>query len=388
MKQNILIAALLAGMLALAGCGGGSSSATGSGNTGNTGSTSGPVTLTETGLSYEKDGANEYRVLKDTPLPTPNGKITCPVDECIITVAAQGGTPVVTATGGATFEKTAPPPDPSGTAQPTDSTDPLSPDVLFKVLSGAETIWKAKTDSPVNLDGSKMDAVEGSKTTSAWLRSIGAGATLKKDGDYIYWGLWSDSTKESGSEKVTQGSYGAVMGGGNPYGKKPDSPMNKAGVAVTTATYSGSAVVHYRAKSTDKWTPVNGKTAMLKANFSTGMIGGNMATSGGDFGDSINIGDILFRDTSIGSDGQFSGNVENAMSTGETGSWNGQFFGDTTGFTTGTAQNPRKSISVAPSRAAATFSMSRPETKTGSTVTQSALHIRGAFGGPCNPACQ
>jgi len=384
MKQNILIATLLAAMLALAGCGGGGSSDPKNPPP----LPKNPETLTGTGLSYEKDGANEYRVLKDTPLPTPNGKITCPVDECIITVAAQGGTPVVTATGGAKFEKTAPPPDPSGTAQPTDSTDPLSPDVLFKVLSGAETIWGKKAGE---LDGAKMDIAEGSKTTSAWLRSIGAGATLKKDGDYIYWGLWSDSTKESGSEKVTQGSYGAVMGGGNPYGKKPDSPMNKAGVAVTTATYSdsGSAVVHYRAKSTDPWTPVvAAKTAMLKANFSTGMIGGKMATGNNDFGNGINIGDILFRDTSIGSDGQFSGNVENAMSTGETGSWNGQFFGDTTGFTTGTAQNPRKSISVAPSRAAATFSMSRPETKTGSTVTQSALHIRGAFGGPCNPACQ
>jgi len=391
MKQNILIATLLAAMLALAGCGGGSSS--GLAKTDDM-KTAEPKPLPDTGLSYEKDGANEYRVLKDKPLSTANGKITCPVDECIITVAAQGGTPVVTATGGAEFEKTAPPPDPSGTAQPTDSTNPLSHDVLFKVVTGAETLWKGKGDaladntladntnsSDPNLNQLQMK--KGSETTKLLLKSLGAGAdpTPKKDGAYVYWGVWSKETAESGSGKTTQGMYGVVMGGGKPYGKKPDSPMKADGTAVTTATYTDrNAMVSYRKKSTDGWTVLTGRTAMLKADFSTGMIGGNINTgaNGVTFtGVTGGVGNILFRDTSIGSDGKFSGNVEDSVSTGETGSWDGQFFGDTTGF----GGTPRKSINLVPSHATAAFSMSRPETKrSDGTTKQDALHISGAFG--------
>jgi len=111
MKQNILIAALLAGMLALAGCGGGSSSGGGNGEddtttTNNnddttTTTTSGPATLSGTGLT----AGDPIRLEKDETHTTPNGgTITCPTAECIITVADQRGTPKVTATGEATFK--------------------------------------------------------------------------------------------------------------------------------------------------------------------------------------------------------------------------------------------------------------------------------------------
>jgi len=386
MKQNILIATLLAAMLALAGCGGGSSSGPeksdsmkGAGNTE-------PKPLPDTGLTNTGDEPRVIRVVKDTPFDTGTGKITCPVAECVITVSAQEGTPVVTQTGGAKFAKTEPPG--LGEDQPTDSTNPLSHDVLFKVVSGAETLWRLGGTALTAEPNPSLMIKDGSETTELRLRSIGGATTLKKDGEYIYWGSWSKKTEETGSKKTTYGDYGVVMGGGKPYGKKPESSIynHKTDGAghkkATTATYTDmDAIVNYRKKSTDKWTPIaQDAMAKLTADFSKGMIGGNIVLGANKFSAPTVMmppETIRFRDTSIGSDGTFSGNVEDSVSTGETGSWKGQFFGDTTGF----GGTPRKSVAIVPSHATAGFSMSRPETKdSNGTIKQDALHIGGAFG--------
>jgi len=258
-----------------------------------------------------------------------------------------------------------------GTAQPTEDTSPLSHATLFKALSGKETVWKDADANPKDLTGDGLSYESEGRTTILYAKSIGANAGLKENGNYIYWGLWDDSTTEPGSGKVTYGSYGAVMGGGKPYGKKPES-------SIESATYEdANAIVHYRKSDKDEWKPLSGShMATLNANFSTGKIGGKVATPD-TFGTVTGpVGNIFLRDADIGSDGKFSGMAQTASSKRQNGQWNGGFFGDTTGI----EGSPRKTVPEAPSHASATFSVNRPEIMSGDTKTQDALVIRGAFG--------
>jgi len=115
MDRKFIPVAMLAGALALAGCGGGSSTTAPGSEPEITPSTPAtpatpatpearPATLTGTGLTNSGGTAYDIRLEKDETYGTPNGgTITCPTNECVITVGAQRGTPTVTATGGATF---------------------------------------------------------------------------------------------------------------------------------------------------------------------------------------------------------------------------------------------------------------------------------------------
>ena len=112
MDKRFIPVAMLAGALALAGCGGGSSTtAPGSGDpevdppvVRPNPPAARPAALPGTGLTNDTGEAYTIRLEKDGEYETPNGgTITCPNDECVITVGAQRGTPIVTATGGATF---------------------------------------------------------------------------------------------------------------------------------------------------------------------------------------------------------------------------------------------------------------------------------------------
>ncbi len=122
MDKRFIPVAMLAGALALAGCGGGSNTTAGgtepptcdddqmlvggqcvakeADDEDDDDPT--PATLSGTGLTE----AGEIRLVKDQEYETPNnGIITCTADECVITVADQRGTPRVTVTSGtATFE--------------------------------------------------------------------------------------------------------------------------------------------------------------------------------------------------------------------------------------------------------------------------------------------
>ena len=106
-----LPAVTVVGALALAGCGGGGDSMDDMGDTTTTTTpttpttpAARPATLTGTGLTNSGGTAYDIRLEKDETYGTPNGgTITCPTNECVITVGAQRGTPTVTATGGATF---------------------------------------------------------------------------------------------------------------------------------------------------------------------------------------------------------------------------------------------------------------------------------------------
>ena len=123
MDKRFIPVAMLAGALALAGCGGGSNTTAGGSGDAMTcdddemlvggqcvakvaddedDDDPTPATLSGTGLTE----AGEIRLVKDQEYETPNnGIITCTTDECVITVANQRGTPRVTVTSGtATFE--------------------------------------------------------------------------------------------------------------------------------------------------------------------------------------------------------------------------------------------------------------------------------------------
>jgi len=388
-------AALLAGALALAGCGGGSSNTTDSGGTPPPPPPSGdPKGVQTADVPDDKTVAGGFAGIR-LPLEAGETKFvspwwyTCESGSCLVEVARGDVVSKVsyTGTGKLTIRDSdhrLPSSTAEGDAQPTENTSPLSHATLFKTLSGKATVWRAT--SSTDLPGTDLVYESGGKKTTLNAKSLG-GTTedLKEDGDYIYWGLWADSTTEPGSGKVTHGAYGAVMGGGKPYGKKPEN-------SIASATYKdANAIVHYRESDKEDWIQLpDPNAATLEANFSTGKIGGKVETPM-MFG-TVNgkVGNIFLRDTDIGSDGKFSGMSEAQHSKRQSGQWNGEFFGDTTKVVDvdpdnrpGSGDEYRKTDAKAPSHASATFSVNRPEIKADG---QDALIIRGAFGSACSTA--
>ncbi|MCY4241832.1 MAG: hypothetical protein OXD36_08830 [Rhodobacter sp.] len=274
-----------------------------------------------------------------------------------------------------------------GDSQPTEDTSPLSHATLFKALSGESTIWRAGSGE----NGISGTYKEGDKTVALSLESLGASTTLEEGDDHVYWGLWNEHSTESGSSKVTQGQYGAVMGG-NSYGKKPESSVRQGTDfdEITSATYTSAApIVHYREKATDIWTPLTLATggqdgegaeaalsATLTANFGKGTVGGNINIRDDLPNIEGDVGIIYFRDGPIDGDGKFGGSAESEHSKRQTGGWNGEFFGDTTTVEIDD-DGPNISHPAVPAHAAATFSLTRPK-----VGDQDSLTIRGAFGAP------
>jgi len=337
----------------------------------------------------------------NTPITIPAGDkrtvdgvvFSCPAggSDCMAVFKNELGTLVVMSTGGLTAANpsttvSSPPDTTLGTnPQPTVSTDPLSNDVLLEALkaTGSEvTVWSAANtsidkDQPVSykpLSGPKI--------------------TLRIMGDTeAYWGRWVESRLPEavlGSPAPTDavdGDRGIVWGGSTPYGKKPDD-------SITTATYGGSAenpqgnVLLYYSKTgkVDSWNEGMGMFS-LTADFSKGMVGGSIAIA--KFSSPVNVispatdENITLMPTAIDGSGTFSGAAKFASTevTGQNGNWNGGFFGETTKVESSEQKHK------APSHAAGQFSVSRGEVKPDDTVTQDALHIRGAFGSACNPAC-
>jgi len=383
MKQNILIAALLAGMLALAGCGGGSSSATGSGNTGNTGSTSGPVTLTETGLTNTGDEPRVIRVLKDTPFDTGTGKITCPVAECVITVSAQEGTPVVTQTGGATFAETQVMGAGSVSQTSGGDTGPLGKTTIMKAIEGGKILGLSLTNVAAmdgnNNSAKNMFTVDGKKT-DLWLWADGLtgndaaekATSAKAAPTYIFWGFWEESrVNKLPSDKSTVGRF---WGGKNAYGKKPEGK--------SIATYTTRVASGYKHTAAGNWTILAPIEIELMADFDRGKIEGtipytpNSGTKG-----RVNLDDVKLEAT-IGSD-DFMGTAKFAASgtTKQSGTVNGQFFGSQTG---PKSDAPREIVDTQPSHVAGGFEVKRDKDGT----DQTALTVSGSFGGDCTNNCQ
>jgi len=393
MKQNILIATLLAGMLALAGCGGGGSSS----------SEPPPPPEAATSVSLE-DVTADVMVMKfgltengqkSDPITIEAGEssddyhgitFSCPAGDtdCVATFENRLGKLVVMSTGGLTAKDT-PTPDPTPpdltagtTPRPTESTDPLSNDVLLKALkdtrTGAdETVWNVS------------NAVINTSSDVHYTPLSGPKITLRIGGTAdAYWGRWVKSTEGTlDPDDRVMGDRGIVWGGSTPYGKKPDGDLPLA--TYTDGDGADDALFYYSTTGkADDWKEGMGNFS-LTANFKTGMVGGNIGiantviTGSKVDGDAASDENITLMPTAIDGSGTFSGTAKfaDADVTRQNGSWNGGFFGDTTMVTSGVQGHK------APGHAAGKFSVSRAAvgTSTDPDATQSALHIRGAFGG-------
>ena len=437
-------AVTLVGVLALAACGGGNDmsgggSGGGSGNGGGSGAGAGSggggsatTNLTGTGLVYDPDGANEIRVTKDKPFETPNGgTITCPVDECIVTVGAQRGTPVVTATGGATFAAKAPPRVSGNTGNTSDSgrgwlsrtalVEAIQPDrsiELRRTAAGrtvlhtidAEAVWTApgapgtgigagetgrrvvndaddddrviqrlvvdETESPTT------EEVEGLDTIVRLIHTrdrSGTGLTDEADraDDYLVFGTW-ETTSRSNLNPDGYPQADVMWAGSIPYARNVRASTG-------TARYIGSALGHFRnsvsgdpgAKAA--WQEWEGNVS-LDADFTTNQIKGTVytgitvATAGTGVTGHPTLGQINLGQTAIRDDVDGTAKINGSVR--DTGSWDANFYGT-------------RAIEGQPSGVAGGFKATRPHVAfvlSGSDSTvwvsgQSGATVQGAFGG-------
>ena len=412
MKQNIFIAALLAGMLALAGCGGGSSSNNSGGNDDKTPPPPPPPTTTKTagvpnnqviagntaGLSFNL-ATGELRQIG-------NYWFRCTGGTCAGSVAAGAVVGTVSYTGTGTLEILASNPtladsSTANTNQPTESTDPLSNDVLVKALNtqggtrtaANRTVWNtgagnaAVTNSTDTVIGSSQSFTPlGGARTNLWIAGVGT------NNNAVYYGIWEKSvpdlsTRTPNGRSITE--RGTVWGGATPYGVKPDDSLDTATYTSTT----GGVFLYYStdgSAANDDWTRLSDGDFTLTANFETGMVGGNISSASLDgltsrinnqTVNAANSGnDIRLKETSINASGTFSGVADFRNGSRQSGSYNGGFFGPATNVPAGGVQ-----AYASPTHVAGEFSVSRPSiagaTPGAANARQSELHIRGAFGG-------
>ena len=307
----------------------------------------------------------------------------CTGGTCAGSVAAGAVVGTVSYTGTGTLEILASNPTLADSStgnidQPTESTDPLSNDVLLKALRG--------TDSRVAADDTVWQTTDGARRApgTTWVFTPLGGSridlTIGTSGNSndVYFGHWVKSTADLTSSEDqsalanrNHGERGTVWGGAMPYGKKPDTSL-------TTASYNeDGAVLLYFSGNGRTWTNATGNLT-FNANFETGMVGGNIVVvpATGLVAATDNI-DLMT--TMIGNDGKFSGSASftNSNVRRDSGSWNGGFFGPTTMVDSGVESHAE------PSHVAGAFSVSRPAIGTSTIVSataQNQLHIRGAFG--------
>ena len=353
MKQNIFIAALLAGMLVLAGCGGGSSSS-GGGDTGGGTPTATAVKLPSGSLpgsvALEDDGDKREITIKasDSLASRTIGGVvyTCPAGECVATFENLLGKLVVTSTGGLTAAAPTPP-APTG-AGTTADTGPQSNASIMAAIEGDGTIYglgfannvlsenNADTGS-VFLDDNKRIVLHLQAIQSATLvdtvttNDVTAGADALGD-NYIFWGLWGENTVGSANPVA----YTRIWGGSMPYGEKPERITSRGPTYGASATYAGTGTARLfrRIGSSGPWNVLTGDPN-LTANFVDSTIMGTiqfeaaelLGTGGADL-------DITLKKTTFSSDtfsgsAEFSGDGVTTTRPKGNGSYNGAFFGPT-----------------------------------------------------------
>jgi len=404
MKQNIYIAALLAGMLALAGCGGGSSSApatkvvegkTEDGNDGDkTGMTdTGPKTLAlPTGKTIDGGGQNghvgDYEILAGQNKKIGDVYFSCATggDKCVVTVGAGRNNNSVTYTGGTV---TASATDPnvtavSGATTPTGTAATALGDASIRAAIEGGKIWDLKlVDIAGNIN--KFVRTDG-KTTDLFLRTIGATndgidpdhTTPNKDAAYVYWGHWETYNTEG--DRMTERNV--VWGGSKPYNKKPVQ-QTKPDTIGASATYMGTnAYVLYNLAGTSGSTTAS---VTLNANFESGKVDGTVTVAPNNQLATRDNPNIALQMGDITGTGGFGGKAVFSgagITTKSTSTWKGQFYGPTTKDVV--AGDSRKQGAVgdptSPSHAAGEFRVERSK----STANGDALTINGAFGIPRN----
>jgi len=374
-------AALLAGALALAGCGGGSGVTPGSSDNDDDTPPSPsttlppkPTALTGTGLTNGTGEAYTIRIVKkpdgsNGTYPTPNGgTITCPSDECVITVGAQRGTPVVTVTGGATFAPKAVVEAPrgdrtagggeasvawlsdrnllnavkmnaAGTAvQGITITD--SRGIEHTLLTGSSQVGGGGNfngDAAVHVAGTGGSTVgkvvieavgqEGDDTALRLIHTRGRQVTNNADditadrdttlSDYLVFGTWL--TKTGADSGPQNDPISEILVAGSLPWKTEDLPT------VGDARYEGKALGHYKRGKTgknDPWREWDG-TVELKANFTgnTNAISGTIHTgiNDHDTDSSVEMVPIALDRLLLGQPGKVSGVGS--------GTWEAGFYG-------------------------------------------------------------
>ncbi|MCY4243086.1 MAG: hypothetical protein OXD36_15255, partial [Rhodobacter sp.] len=318
---------------------------------------------------------------------------TCDGGTCSINIPAESAVSSVDYTGSGTLtiravDHRAADPTVGAAAQPTESTDPLSNDVLLKALqtgaargAGDRTVWNGGTgngDAVAELTGgvNSFTPVNGPRID---LRVVAVG-----EGVNAYWGYWQKSTRDLTGVPTDRdvSDRGLVWGGSTPYGKKPDARAAPATNGI--ATYAGgdnNVLFYYSGDGTghNAWTSGGTGTLTLTADFGAGMVGGSIAPgslTGITNPTRITNNNIDLETTAIGGDGTFQGSA--SFSSGavarDSGNWNGGFFGPSV---SGTPVQTHTS----PGHAAGQFSVSRPEINRNNVMVQNELHIRGVFGG-------
>ena len=421
MKQNIFIAALLAGMLVLAGCGGGSSS----NNNGDDkmppppppgGATTAtavtlPASATVAGVDLEEDGSQRVLTIKagDPVASRTFGGVvyTCPAGECMATFENRLGNLVVTSTGGLTAaaQRTAP----TGNTAPTGTSVAQSSDAnIMAALEGdgqvhgfdliitnatggirntaGDTATPQTGGQRIPLAGGRYVRLRLNTATPADQDSPGAideildDAAITAGEDYIFWGHW-----EEGVIGTATPTRSLLWGGKNPYGKKPVAGNDLVGVTNNRATYNGNARTYHKLGTATTWTSALAGV-VLEANFADGTISGTITPSadGGvtnnsayGTGVTISLGEASISDTGTfsGTKTKFAGGTN--FDAGN-GSWSGGFFGDTLSAAAATFGDD-----MAPFQAAGQFSVRRAAKAagTGGTPTATgALQVNGAFG--------
>ena len=335
------------------------------------------TTITPTGASgirYDTQQPAPIRLAGGSTGLVGNVTVTCPppaTNVCNYRVTASNE---IEATGGATADLTASLTTPTGGVTQTVDTDPIRGDaVLLRAVIGtaaANTVWARGT---FNKDGSGVNSLTdlSGKRTALTINSEGSpdNAAAAATADYIVFGHWAEFTTPVGNPEVP-GDRGTFFAGSMPYGKKPDASL-------TTATYDedGNVELYYKVGS-GPWTDGTDQANLrLTANFARGKVGGSIlgvtaATP------STTFDNITLKETDIGSSGTFSGDAEFVATatdiTRKSGSWNGGFFGSTTG-----VQGDNTQIHAAPSYAAGEFSVSG---RTAISNVQTDIWVNGAFG--------
>ena len=286
---------LLAGGLALAGCGGSSDpeeepGATNPGATAPSASGAKTLTLPAGETIGNGSGANivqtitvasgDTRQIGTSVTSGSASYFTCTGDPCVITIPAGARSLTqLTYTGGELTRSAIGPAAPTSTrtATPTADDNPLSKgSLLATVRAGSATGLFGQaidTDASDAVTPSRSFTLIDKRTGSIWLQAFQPDdattpATRDAGDGHGYYGIWTTSVANAvpGSTDATKKRF-YEWAGSKPYGKTPDASLAAA------AYYNGRALLHVKDGS-NPWTQDNTATVHLKANFKGGWIQG------------------------------------------------------------------------------------------------------------------